>query len=395
MKIYLLISMLLLFCLNTFSQIQFENGYFITNADKRIACLIKNIDWQFNPSEFEYKLSETSDIKTASIKEVKEFGIKNASKYVRAKVNIDKSSEDLIKLTTTRNPVFQQEVLFLKVLVEGKATLFIYEERDLRRYFYQTVDSEINQLVYKPYLINTKQVGYNDQFRQQLLNDLPCEDISIYDIKKIKFYKNELVRFFITYNACQNSEYISYEVKNRKDKVNLTIRPGINFSSLEINNTSSASESIDFGPATNYRLGVEIELFMPFNKNKWAVLIEPTYQQYKLQKDYVNQNVAVNYKSIELAFGLRHYFHLNEHSKIFINTSVIKDLSINSSINYDTGRVLELYTLNNYAVGLGYHFYKRYNLELRYLTSRKVLEKYSYWDSEYKTVSLIFGYSFY
>jgi hypothetical protein len=38
-----------------YSQISFENGYFVNEANKRIECLIKNIDWKDNPTDFKYK----------------------------------------------------------------------------------------------------------------------------------------------------------------------------------------------------------------------------------------------------------------------------------------------------------------------------------------------------
>lgn len=397
MKKYLVVLFMLIFCLKAYSQIVFENGYFINDNDQRVECLIKNIDWQYNPADFVYKLSETSDIQIANIQTVKEFGIKKSSKYVRAKVNIDRSSEDLAKLTSNRYPAFQEETLFLKVLVEGKATLFIYEERGLKRFFYQTANSELNQLIHKSFLIDNNKIGYNDQYRQQLRNDLQCQNIDFNDINKLEFYKNELVRFFIKYNNCQNASYINYGAKNRKEKVNLTIRPGVKHSSLSLVNYTSSftSEQIDFESSFGFRLGGEIEFILPFNKSKWAVIIEPTYQGFKSQKVYNNQKIDVKYKSIELAFGVRHYFYFNERSKIFINSSFIWDLTTNSSIEYDTGRILDISTIYNYAVGLGYNYYNKYSIELRYHTSRNILVRYTYWNSEYKTISMILGYSFF
>lgn len=397
MKKHLVVLFMLIFCLKTYSQIVFENGYFIDENDQRVECLIKNIEWQYNPAEFVYKLSETSDIQIASIHSVKEFGIKNVSKYVRAKVNIDRSSEDLAKLTSNRCPAFQEETLFLKVLIEGKATLFIYEERGLKRFFYQTANSEINQLVHKSFLIDNNKIGYNNQYRQQLRNDLQCQDINFNDINKLEFFKNELVRFFIKYNNCQNASYINYGAKNWKDRVNLTVRPGVKHSSLSLDNNtfSFASEHIEFESSVSFRLGGEIEFFLPFNKNKWAVIIEPTYQDFKSQKVYNSQKIDVKYKSIELAFGVRHYFHFNERSKIFINSSFIWDLTTNSTIEYDTGRILEISTFYNYAAGLGYNYYNKYSIELRYHTIRNILVRYPYWNSEYKTISMVLGYSFF
>jgi len=390
MKNQFLILLLILLCMHAQSQIVYENGYFINDNNEKTECIIKNIDWQFNPSEFEYKLSETSETQTASIRFVKEFGITNVSKYVRAKVNIDRSNEDIAKLNSNRNPEFKEEILFLKVLIEGNASLFIYEERELRRFFYQTNNSEINQLIYKSFLVNNKQIGYNIQFRQQLHNDLKCETISINDIKNLPYYKKELIRFFIDYNKCLKTGYVNFDEKARRKFVNLTIRPGANYSSLVIKNSLSSSHT-DFEPKLSFRLGMEMELLMPFNKNKWAFIIEPTYQSFKSQS---NTTYSVNYKSVELPLGIRHYFYLNEKSKVFLNSSIVIDFITNSTLKNRSFEILELRSFYNYAIGFGFKYNDRFSIELRYLTKRNILSNHTYWASEYKTMSFIMGYSF-
>ena len=105
------------------------------NNNQKINCLIKNIDWGNNPTEFTYKLSENSELNKKTIKSVKEFGIHNSSKYVRSSVKIDRSSNKVDELDNERIPTFQEEELFLKVLVEGKSTLYSYADASLSRYF--------------------------------------------------------------------------------------------------------------------------------------------------------------------------------------------------------------------------------------------------------------------
>lgn len=68
--------------LNCYSQISFEKGYFVDNNNQKTTCLIKNIDWANNPTEFEYKLSKNNETKKLTIKLVKEFGVNNTSKYL-------------------------------------------------------------------------------------------------------------------------------------------------------------------------------------------------------------------------------------------------------------------------------------------------------------------------
>src|SRR5690606_38551156 len=107
---------------------------------------------------------------------------------------------------------------------------------------------------------------------------------------------------------------------------------------------------------------------------------------------------SVDYSSIEIPASLRHYMFLGNNSKIFINASFVFDLNTKSSIDFirNDGSVfneLEIETGTNIAMGIGFKQNDRYSLEIRYQTNREILGNYAFWNSEYKTVSLIFGYS--
>jgi len=140
-----------------------------------------------------------------------------------------------------------------------------------------------------------------------------------------------------------------------------------------------------------FRVGIEAEFILPFNKNKWAFIVEPTYQYYKSEN--TKNHVKADYKSIEFPLGIRHYFFLNKNSKIFINGSLIYAFSSNSSIDFEYRKNLEVKPSPNLAFGLGYKHNDKYSLEIRSQTSRQILDNYITWSSGYKTVSIIFGYS--
>ena len=163
--------------MNCYSQISFENGYFIDNDNQKINCLIKNLDWENNPTKFKYKLSENSELNIKTIKSVKEFGIPNTLKYVRSLVKIDRSSNKIDELDNQRKAVFQKEELFLRVLVEGKSTLYGYVDGSLISYFYSIGKSNIEQLVFKSYTTPESKIRTNNRFRNQLWNNLKCADI--------------------------------------------------------------------------------------------------------------------------------------------------------------------------------------------------------------------------
>lgn len=403
-KQLLLIALFTILCAESYSQIIFENGYFIDESNNKNECLIKNVDWKNNPTEFEYKFSQNDTVHKATFKTVKEFGIYNVSKYIRAKTNIDKSSEQIDKMSSERNPNFQEELLFLKVLIEGKASLFLYIDGNLTRFFYKLNDSEIQQLVYKRYLIDDT-ILENNSFKQELFLKLKCEEIVLNDIKNLRYSNRDLEKLFIKYNKCTGSDYINYKTKQNKDLFNLTFRPSLNYSSLEIQNSVLGFNDIDFRNKLGIRFGIEAEFILPFNKNKWGIIVEPTYQYFKSEQSKETGNVSggilvsrIDYKSIELPVGIRYYFCLNDKSKLFTNISYVFDFSNNSSIKFlrnDDSMLdeLEIKSRRNLALGIGYKYKNRYSMEIRYNTNREILSDYLYWSSNYSSLNIIFGLS--
>ncbi|MEO7210187.1 MAG: hypothetical protein ABIY35_04510, partial [Chitinophagaceae bacterium] len=125
MKKNILFVILLIMSASGFSQISFEPGFIINNNGDKVDCLIKNLEWKNNPNEFTYKLSETSEELTGNIQNVKAFFTGNA-KYVLFNTDIDRSSDVLSEGTTDKEPQYKNETFFLKVLVEGKASLYVY-----------------------------------------------------------------------------------------------------------------------------------------------------------------------------------------------------------------------------------------------------------------------------
>lgn len=193
----LLSTILLLSSLNCFSQIVFKKGYFINNENEKIDCLIKNKDWKDNPSEFEYKFTAESEPQIATIEGVSEFGMYNFSKYSRHNVYIDRSSIIMGQLSNVRKPELKEEVLLLKVLVEGEASVYSYVDGNLQRFFYlRDADLGVEPLIYKKYLDGSNNVVENAEYKQQLWNNLKCESIQRSSFKNLDYDRGDLVRFF-------------------------------------------------------------------------------------------------------------------------------------------------------------------------------------------------------
>lgn len=401
MKKILLLAIILFLSFNACSQITFEKGYLIDNSNKKTECLIRNIDWKNNPTEFEYKISENSEPVNATIDLVGEIGINNTSKYVRSTVKIDNSRDELDKLSNEKKPNFVEEQIFLKVLVEGKSNLYFYQNGDFYRYFYKIENSNVEQLVYKRYLISENKIAVNNQFKQQLWNDLKCPTFQISTLDKIEYTENSLIGFFVEYNKCNNSAFKNYKTIVKKDLFNLTFRAHLNNSSLSINNNLSQLKA-DFGSKSGLGFGVEGEYILPINKNKWAVAFETTYQSYQASTTQTTEtipgfppiitNYFIDYSSIETPISVRHYLFINNNSKFFINVSFVLVFPLNSTLTYQNNKSLKISTDSHLKMGLGYKFKDKYSLELRY-GSRDTFSNYTYWNSKFSTLSLILGYS--
>lgn len=391
----ILITILSIISFNCYSQTKYENGYYINNNDEKIACFILNNDWLNNPTEISLKYSENEPSKTETIESIKEFGINGKIKYQRYNVNIDRSSNLLASLDHKRNPVFKEEQLFLKVLIEGRANLYSYNSSNIQKFFFNIDSSRIEQLIYKSYLTNDNQIIKNNDFKQQIVSNLKCASISINEIQNIEYTSNKLINLFIEYNKCVNSQFSNYTVKEKKETFHLYLKAGLKSSSLEIKNSVSNLKNTDFGNKLGIKAGIEAEFILPFNNSKWGLLVEPTYQNFNSKIETTDLTSEVDYKSIEVPFGVRHYMFINENSRLFVNGLIIMDFDLNSKFDFKRQweSSLDIKSSSNLAFGFGYNYDEKYSIELRYHSSRDLLTNYVAWDTKYNSLSLLFGYS--
>jgi hypothetical protein len=161
----------------------------------------------------------------------------------------------------------------------------------------------------------------------------------------------------------------------------------------------------DFGNKNNIGFGIEAEYIFPFNKNKWAIAIEPTYQSFKADTVKPATFVSggklistINYTSVEIPISIRHYFFLSKLSKIFVTGAFIFDKGFKSSVEFkrldnSIFDAIDIKNATNFSIGAGYKLKDKYSMELRYQTNRNIMSKNANWQSNYQTVSLNLGYT--
>lgn len=413
MKKIILILLFAVSYITCYSQTTFEKGYFINNSGERVECYIENLDLIYNPKKFTYKIANDSKKLKASIYDVKVFEIYDIVKYERHNVDIDRSSEIADEISISRKVIFKQEQLFLKVLIEGKATLYQYSESNFLRFFFKKDNDKIEQLVFKSYTDGfSSDIRKNERYKQQLLNSMPCESLSEGRFNNLNYRKSKLSKLFIDYNTCIGSEFKNYEAKSAKKSetiFNLNLKAGARINSfvLQVGNNNGIGD-LDFERKTSPYLGMEAEVILPFNNNKWAVIVEPNYVFYNADfddpkvKDRVtntDNSANIDYAAINLPVGIRHYMYLNKNSKLFINYSLVFNFTINSKIrpttefsnielNYDDGR-----SDHDVAIGIGYNYNNKLSIEARLSTGRDLLNNSAGTESYFSDFSLILGYT--
>lgn len=186
----------------------------------------------------------------------------------------------------------------------------------------------------------------------------------------------------------------------------MKITPSINLASLSISDPNQYNnQSTDIEGKAVFKIGFEVEYVLPFNKNTWSIFSNPAYQKYQAEKTYVNNdgfgvigaeitnNVKVDYSSIEIPIGIRHYFFLNNTSKIFVNAAYVIDVAGKSHFDFYNNKKLDSSAGKNFALGMGYSYKNKYSAELRLNTARNILSDYISWSADYTTFGIIFGYT--
>lgn len=409
----------IIFCFILFSaslynaQIKFEKGYIITQNSEKKDVLIKNIEWMNSPEEFIYKIDENSPEQYGNITNTKEFGVYGYSTYINYNGSIDISSTELSFLSFKKEPELKQVHIFLKQIVSGNKKLYTYRGRNILNYFYSNEDNndQIELLIYKKYHPegNNMLVATNEEYKKQLSSLFSSSEVPRKNIAFAKYNDNDLIKIFG--GAKQFDIPLASEQENiqSKGQFNLSIRPGFSFySEAKILNFMGDQRL----PSTsNFRIGVEAELFLPFNKNKWSLILEPNYSIYTSKNTQTpSRNINYNhditfekYAFIDLPLGIRHYIYLNSKSKFFVNAQInlirIKS-SKTTTIDIKDGDYTVLTAefadsrpFNSIAVGTGYNYNNKYSLELRYNTPGEMLKTKDRRGASLQYFSVILGYN--
>ncbi len=401
------LAVFLAFAFPVFAQMHFEPGYFITNNGTKTECLIRDIEWKNNPTSFDYRLSEATEVQTGTLGTVLEFFVAGYL-FRKFTVDIDRSSNDLWQMSIKKEPELKKETLFLKVLVNGNVTLYSYIDGNIVRYFFAAGKNVPSPLICKPYKVD-ENVAYNNEFRGQLYL-LMKDRMKPGDFKNLRYDEETLVGLFTKYNG-GNETTANYSTDKAKGEFRLKFTPGFTLRSLDLTQSTR-----DFGGSTKYsnkpgfRIGIEAELAFGFNNKKWSIFLDPNIQRYGRMQEtetvYPDEVVesrhvwTTDYSFVEVPLGIRHYMYITPKSKVFIDLAYLYALPIGKNdISLQSEGYLN-YILTSkashaagFAAGLGFAS-GNFSLEARYSFKRQIFNNYVMWNGQFTALNIIAGYRF-
>lgn len=390
------IVVLFLFGGSSFAQPAFEQGYFIDNNGDRVSCLIKNLDWKDNPKKITYRRQPDSPPTVATLDDLQEFSIDGVARFVRAKVKIDRSSEQNAQLKyKDRQPNWSTETLFLEVLLEGTASLYLYRENITQRFFFKATPGDtISQLVYKKYLNTQRDIVYNNRFRQQLWATMNCEDKPVDRFNYVRYTEPGLLAFFKEYHQCLNASFDTFKPDASRGEIRISLVPGLNFAGATLSSSVQGVQDLNFGLKAGTRIGLEVEYVLPIKNKVWSIVLEPTWQTLRDEAANSQNSGKLSFTNIEFPLGGRRYFPLYAGNKLYLDVFYVSNFTVafDSSIDIDGGDTFDISTGNGIAAGLGIQV-KRFRGGLRFYSNTELLNDFlGAISAKYSRVLLYGGY---
>lgn len=358
----------------------YKSGYFITVDGDTTKALILDAAWRDNPVSFTYKIEPEGKEKEASITDVSEFSIPNVFKYIRATVPLDLSAKSNKQVLDSGKPDYQKQTVFLKVIVNGSADLYYYQDGGMKLFFYQAANYAIRPLIYKKYLTRNGKIAQNQQYLEEVWKNVNCFTKTKLEMSEIDYNQRSLKKHFVEHNRCLQSDVTVYKLKPGGALFNISLIPGFNLTQLESTvRINEGNDSFEHNKSSTFRLGVAIE-YRASRISKWSIILEPAYRVMDEQYSIRNRDFDLDFQAFQIPVMIRRYFDLSNSFAIYANPILLGTLPFDSKIEVENlpnvfeGRLVKYINLRlDVGGGIGFRF-KRYSVEFRrYLNKDLIL----------------------
>lgn len=399
----------------SFSQQNFVPGFVIENSGDTIYGLIDYRNWNKNPDEIKFKLTNENEPVNFKPNDIIEFQI-NDDRYVSGIVDTEISPSGTNVLSNNPQLNIVVDTIFLQSLVSGIKSLYYFKDARGKENFYYKEEDNFELLIYKKY---TKKVQGHDIFSE---NKTYLGQLTIYlaDCKTIQsklentFYNSKsLIKLFQYYYECSSTK-ISFK-KEEGISLEFGALAGITSTSLKFGGDAfTYLTNTNYNNSTNFSAGLFFDIVLPRNHGKLSFSNELLFTNYFVQgKNEVN--VDIDYYTItstEIGFSYLSLKNLIRYKYpigplfLFINAGISNGMATSEknymkeeSYFYGTERVKEELAVKEirkieqaYLLGTGIR-YSKFSFEARFEKGNG-MENYLDLYASVKRFYFLLGYRF-
>lgn len=266
-------------------------------------------------------------------------------KFISRKVEINITEQNPQKLNKKIETELITKHVFLRTVVVGEASLFIYKKD--RTHYYVSKGEEFVELIQLYRYTENKKSTYNKYLGQLslLLKDCVKEE----EINRTPFGINGLKKIVNKYNTCKTGGS-SYIEKNLPFKTNIYLIAGYKASTYDINKEINGEEvfpleansgSPTFGLAIEFNLLKKSDRFQIYNELLYQTynfetylrqdrLADQFYNEYRSKMDvaYVDLTSSIRYNMGSYKTKVKPFLALNMTNGFLINDNSTEDLTI-------------------------------------------------------------------
>ncbi len=336
---FLFFSLILniLFLNSLSAQSNFKSGKIITLTGDTIYGMIDDQNKLTNPNIIYFKENNLKETFYYKPFQIKASIIDSGDFYLSAIIDIDMNYGKSLNMSETysKDTIIKKDTVFIRVLLQSKMSLYLYNDENNKNHFYYTNDSgSYHELTFKkvPVVIDDKRylknsTRYKNQLKYLMSNCPEAES----KINKTEYKENDLLELFGIYNKCLPGNQISFKSLLIPKQNSFYLIVGLDLAQLVFKGKSSFGlENGIFSKSYNPSIGLGINIPFTRSRNKFSVFSELAWKQFDTRADYYNFNYYENNIHFQLS-----YLKLNSAFKyLYPNKAFNTYLFFGPSINY-------------------------------------------------------------
>jgi len=302
-----LILLLFLCSFSTFAQQRYTPATWIQPDGTSQDILIQFGQWEVSPTVIRYKVNETAPVQELIPAQVRALHVKSRTeeRYIGRETPVAIFSKDASATSAVER---NNQSIFLRTLVEGDLSLFLYRDNDrIAHYFIQT-DTSWEELIYHPYFADWEQKIARNHTRYQtvlLRATFDCPALAE-QIRRIAPGEHGFKQIVTAYHKSPCPGALVFKETRAKGTLRFGLRAGgsFNFNQTGFEYAVPYSGNHIFWQP---RAFAGFQYFLPRRNYTRSVLLEASYDQQAYETtDPVSSRVTQNY--IQAHLTVRRYY---------------------------------------------------------------------------------------